>query len=571
MARMWPVVLPAWVLSDERRSVEVRVWRRLAETLDDSWSVYYSRPWWGLNEKGGEVDGETDFIVAGAASGFLFVEVKGGVVNWDPATSKWSSRDRFKVVRQIKDPVQQAVASKHRYLARLRSLPDWPSGYVRFRHGVILPDNDKPEAGKISIAGYAIQLFCFADEFDDRVDQWVRERLEAHDASGPVKEVPPGSTGLGLLNRLVADPVRLHVSLRREVQADIERIDQLLTGQQLHAIAVMESMPRLLIEGGAGTGKTLLAIEMAARLSDAGRKVCLLCYNEPLGEYLRARLSAYPNVYVGTFHKLCGMLAGEAGIDPGPVGPDFFEEELPRGAELALDRMPNRRWDAVIVDEGQDFSGHWWHLVNRLLSENGPRILRAFVDANQALYALPKGLTQTLGAQPLVLGINLRNTKAIARVTEPLYSGPLIKAVGPDGELPAAQLDPFSEGCSKVVALVARLLRDDRVVADDIAVLAPAELGVKRLRSMLDQLRIQSCTAADRRKNFVTLDTIRRFKGLESPIVLMLMDSAAASSRELAYVGVSRAQSRLYLFGELSGTLIADALEKARIAQGQTP
>lgn len=571
MARMWPVSLPAWVLSDERRSAEIKVWRRLAEGLDDSWSVYYSRPWWGLNEKGGEVDGEADFIVASAASGILFIEVKGGVVDWDPAAAKWSSRDRHGVVRQIKDPVQQAVASKHRYLERLRVLPGWPSGYVRFRHGVILPDNDKPEARKLSIAGYAMELFCFADEFDDRLDQWVRGRLAAHDVSGPAKEVPPGSAGLELLNRLVADPVRLRVSLRREVQVDIERFDQLLTGQQLHTIAVMEGMPRLLIEGGAGTGKTVLAIEMAARLHAGGRKVCLLCYNEPLGEYLKTRLSAFPNVYVGTFHKLCGMLAGEAGIAPGPVGADFFEEKLPRCAELALDRMPDRRWDAVIVDEGQDFSGHWWHLVKRLLSESGPRILRAFVDTNQALYTLPKGLAQTLDAQPLPLGINLRNTRAIAQVTEPLYSGPLIKAVGPDGELPTAELDSFSESCSKAVARVARFLRDDRLVADDIALLAPAEQGVKRLRSMLDQMRIQSCTAAERKKNAVTLDTIRRFKGLESPIVVMLVDKAAASSRELAYVGVSRAQSRLYVFGEISGTLLGDALEKVRSVRGRTP
>jgi len=564
MARMWPAELPAWIVQDERRSAEVRAWRRLSERLDDSWSVYYSRPWWGLNEKGGEVEGEADFIVASESSGILFIEVKGGVVAWNPAKSEWTSRDRNGVSHHIRDPVQQAYACKHRYLDRLRTSEGWPAGYVRFRHGVILPDSNAPGRGMLTIAGYELPLFCFADGFDDRLDDWVRERLAAHEANGPSREVPPGEAAIGILNRLVADPVSLRVPLRRNVRNDIERFDQLLTSQQMLALTLMGSMPRLLIEGGAGTGKTVLALEMAARLADEGCAVALLCYNEPLAEYLKARIGDRPSLNAASFHGMCGSLVREAGLDPGPVGPSFFDETLPRTAAAALERLPARRWDAVIVDEGQDFPSHWWPLIDLMLRQDSRRILQVFVDANQAFYSVPRGLLELLGAKPVHLRINLRNTKAIAAATEPLYSGPLIIAAGPDGEHPAEHAGPFPDACAEAAGFAVRLIRDERLVCDEIAILVPGEQPAKRVRAVLDQLRIRHCTATDRRADFVTVDTIRRFKGLEAPVVLLAVDRIAADNRELAYVSVSRAQSRLYVFGETADTQLGRALATAR-------
>jgi superfamily I DNA/RNA helicase len=199
-------------------------------------------------------------------------------------------------------------------------------------------------------------------------------------------------------------------------------------------------------------------------------------------------------------------------------------------------------------------------MIASLLSEDGPKILRAFVDANQALYAVPKGLTELLDAQPIQLRHNLRNTKAIARVTEPLYSGPLIIPVGPDGERPAERTGTVPESCAAAAELAVHFIRGERLAADDIAILAPVEQHARCVRSILDQLRIAHCTAAARKNDCVTIDTIRRFKGLEAAVVILLVDGASAQSRELAYVGVSRAQSRLYVLGETRGTLLGRAL-----------
>ena len=58
MAKMWPKEVPLWVVANERRSAEIKVFRKLQEELNDEWEVFYSRPWWGIGHNGEEVDGE---------------------------------------------------------------------------------------------------------------------------------------------------------------------------------------------------------------------------------------------------------------------------------------------------------------------------------------------------------------------------------------------------------------------------------------------------------------------------------------------------------------------------------
>lgn len=56
------------------------------------------------------------------------------------------------------------------------------------------------------------------------------------------------------------------------------------------------------------------------------------------------------------------------------------------------------------------------------------------------------------------------------------------------------------------------------------------------------------CDASECHINHVVLDTIRRFKGLESPCVLLVLDAKSAEQNTLLYTGVSRAQSVLEIF-----------------------
>jgi len=528
MAVMWPRKLPEWVVQDPRRAAERAVYERLDLVLGDEWSVYYSRPWWGLNKTGGEIDGEADFIVGHADRGVLFLEVKGGLVGHDPLTSKWTSRDRLGVRHNIKDPMQQAVKSKHELLKKFQAARGWPSQRVRLRHGVILPDSD-PE-GNERVGGYEQELFCFSTGLRDRLRTWVVQRLASHDADARDREVGPGSAGIATIDSTIAAPARLKVPLYRQLEGDVAQQDTLLTGAQLQAVVFIDAFPRVVVEGGAGTGKTIVACELAVRYAESTRSVLLCCLSEALVASLMRRIGEHPNVAVMTVSELRSTVG--------------------RGAP--------KHFDAVIVDEGQDVDWPDWDLVERCLSPGG--LLRVLFDSNQAVYRARADLETRLQAKGVPLHLNLRNTRRIASVTEPLYQGPLIHCSGAEGQLPLLLETEASATPERVLATVSELVKGLSFAQADLAVLVADDQAASDIRSRLVAAKLSATDAIARTPGAVMVDTISRFKGLESLVVIVAADRLTANNLELSYVAVSRARALLVVIGPVAGTRLGTAM-----------
>lgn len=528
MAVMWPRRLPEWVVQDPRRAAECEVYKKLDLVLDDEWSVYYSRPWWGLSKTGGEIDGEADFVVAHPDRGVLFLEVKGGLIKHDPMASKWSSRDRVGVKHTIKDPMQQAVKSKHELLKKFQTAPGWPSQRVRLRHGVILPDS-QPESGEF-IGGYEQELFCFSTDLRDRLRSWVVQRLALHTESGFDGDVGPGRHGIAAIDSTIAAPARLKVPLHRQLEGDVARQDAIMTGAQLQAITFIDAIPRVVVEGGAGTGKTVIACELAVRYAEAGRSVILCCRSEALAASLARRIGGRPNLDVMTVSDLRSTIsAGSHGY-----------------------------YEAAIVDEGQDIEWSDWDLVEACLSPDG--LLRVLFDSNQAVYRARDDLETRLQAKGISLLLNLRNTKRIASVTEPLYRGPLIQCAGPEGSLPLLLETTASVGAGSVVTAVHELVQGQSLAPADVAVLVPDARVAADIKARLLAAKLKTTDALLREPDAIVVETISRFKGLESLAVVVAAHRLSANNLELSYVAVSRARALLVVVGPVAGTLLGKAL-----------
>lgn len=530
MAVMWPRTLPAWVRQDPRRSAECEVYDKLELVLGDGWSVYYSRPWWGISARGGEIDGEADFVVAHADAGVLFIEVKGGLVRHDPTTGRWTSRDRLGITHNIKDPVQQAMTSKHQLLKKFRLSAAWPADRVRLRHGVILPDSEPEDSGLV--AGYEQDLFCFSTSLRDRLFTWVKGRLTSHADREHDIERGPGKGGIASIDETIAAPARLKVPLHRELESDVAMQDALLTGAQLQAILFIDAHPRVVVEGGAGTGKTLVAAELAVRYAQNGRSTLLCCLSEALALSLKGRIGGQDNLKVLTL------------------------AEMRRSAPRSL----LASYSAVIVDEGQDVDWAEWDLVEGCVQAGG--VLRVFFDSNQAVYRARDDLETRLQAEGVPLRLNLRNTKRIAAVTEPLYRGPLIECAGAEGGLPLVVETSAAEGGSRVLSIVRELISGQSLAPADVAVLAPDAKAVETIRFELSRIGLKATDALTRTPGAVIVETVARFKGLESLAVVLLVDRTCANNAELAYVGVSRARALLVVVGMLAQTKLGDALTR---------
>jgi len=545
MATMWPRRIPPDVLSNPRRWTEIEVFGKLERELDESWWVFYSRPWHGLTATGGEKDGECDFVVAHARQGVLFVEVKGGAVAWNPETDQWTSRDRDGITHKIKDPVKQARTCKHELRKKLKKIRGLEHRFFVMRHGVVLPDCVNP--GHDLGPDRPQRIFCFADGYARHLADWVRSRFQ-QDAEGTEEAL--GVDGLHGLRDLLARPVQLEMSLGAVVRAE-ERALDFLTQQQFHLLAAISELPRVLVTGGAGTGKTVLAGHLAETLAKSGKRTLLVCYNRPLAERLAAQAHGVEGLTVLSFHQLCRSVIGQAGNAPPAETADrqaYFDETLPSAAESCCAASGVAKYDAVIVDEGQDFRELWWLVIDALLKPDG--LLRVFADNNQRVYGDVGRLRRDLQLAPISLTWNLRNTRAIHEAAYRYYQGAAVRCEGPAGEAP--QLvevhDPARIG-AEVTRLVQSLMRQHDIAPHDVAVLVPNDAW-REVLTRGDRLAgFAVSDAAGRREGTVIVDTVRRFKGLEALVTVVVVDAELAANEELAYVALSRARSREFLVG----------------------
>ena len=545
---MWPKTLPPDVIRNTLRSTECQVFKQLEATLDDSFVVFYSRPWLGLSSDGEEIDGECDFVVAHAELGFLAIEVKGGAIARDPSTDRWTSRDRWNVRHNIKNPVQQAMRSKYALLNKLSSSPHWKSRHIRCRHAVIFPHSAAPD-GDLG-ADMPLNLFCFAEQFKSDLGAWILARFgEIPQDNERTKKFGPD--GLLALERILALPFRLRSPLATFLSLDDSDLES-LTQQQFHIVRAIAGINRVAVSGGAGTGKTVLATEEARRCQENGLRTLFLCYNRGLAYVVRRSMNDLPLISVKTFHGLCAELVRHAGIEipQGVSRKSLFEETWPELLMQAFERLPSERYDAVIVDEGQDFLPLWWVAVESALDPNGPNILRIFYDNNQRLYANSTTFPDDVGSIPIRLTLNLRNTRRIHELVYQHYAGHEIQSIGPEGiEVQWLTAESLEDMWKLINERVTRLVSIEHIPVDDIAVLASSD---KKLDEISDHLRLDGLLKArcdEDTDGHIVVDSIRRFKGLERAVTVIAATRDIVKDKELPYVALSRARTCLIIVG----------------------
>ena len=204
--------------------------------------------------------------------------------------------------------------------------------------------------------------------------------------------------------------------LFRQVEEQEERLFR-LTEEQMRLLDFLALHRRAGVEGVAGSGKTLLARAQAQRFADAGKTTLLVCYNKALAEWLR---SSQPEGYqdkivIRHFHGLCTEWCREASVPfqvPSRDQDRFWRYDAPELLFQAIERLP-RRFDAVVVDEGQDFYPEWWIPLQEINAEGDEGPFYVFYDPKQNLFVEDR-LTIPILHPPFVLATNCRNTRQIA-------------------------------------------------------------------------------------------------------------------------------------------------------------
>ena len=348
------------------------------------------------------------------------------------------------------------------------------------------------------------------------------------------------------------------------------------------------------IRGAAGSGKSLVLAARAAALAREGKSVLIVTFNITLVNYLLDYVArAEPErkirekIEAWNFHSWCRLLADKVGCrtEYGALWRDnnhraVLETLLAESAIGWCNHLnEDERYDAILVDEGQDFQRDWWIALRSALTPSGEMLLVA--DRAQNIYGVENWLDADLR------GTGLSSTwfelSASYRMPEALID---IAADFAGRYLPASEAiipTPVNRGfawtqdrlswiqCEKADALEACMIGISEILFNNNNTISPADLtiitddtsvglmiegalkkqlGIHCIHTLVSESDDEAQRNAESRRKKLAffkgdrrakLTTIQSFKGWESSVLVLYVSKAESLEQlSLVYTGMTR-------------------------------
>jgi len=353
------------------------------------------------------------------------------------------------------------------------------------------------------------------------------------------------------------------------------------------------------LQGVAGSGKTWVLAQRAANLAAAGKRVLVLTFNVTLSQSICQLVNQstltfpWTNIEFHHFHGLCKNFLIENSIEWPLVGNrrpnQLWDEMTPELVVNLLQTGHNakaRQYDAILIDEGQDFLPAYYAMLRHFLTEHDELLL--VTDPRQNVYLCDDSWLATsvskLSEQACELATSYRLPPAIAheanRFAEQFLPAALITPLvivathAPNQPAYLAWHNVSTAEQTHALALqaVERLLQDDGIAPADIVILTPnqpAGWAMVRYLAQHDLVATHVLNEGDsqtgrkrerfRKRTFAAHDprlkvsTIHSFKGWELNHVILLTaedNPADDLAREpqnayLFYIAMTRARQTL--------------------------
>lgn len=508
------------------------VWQALRDQLPDDAILWTNM---ALSSRKG--DCEADLVVLWPGIGIATIEVKGGQVT-RAKDGAWVQVHRDGRESSI-DPVTQARRTRYAlrdFIRQHSSLSD-----LRMTHLVAFPFTAVDD----SFAAPDCPRWMILDATD--LTALAAHKVEAALSGGEGPAAADHAHIDEIISCLTARPGPASHLLG--ALAEREHAVEKLTAQQSVILRQLRGNHRILVRGGAGTGKSFLAVDQTRRLSRSGQRVAFVCYSRGLASFAQRRFASLPKsdrpAYVGTFHNL-GVQWGAKPVEG--IGAEYWESDLPvQMLALAAHLTQSDKFDAIVIDEAQDFADSWWPALLAGLRDPGAGGLTIFLDDGQRIFgregATPADLVN------VSLDENLRNTKQIAQTFGSLAPEQM-RYLGGNGQpvrfIPCTTKNAISTADDVVVTLM-----DAGWPPDAIALLTTGS------RHPVQVDRVQSEGTSGYWASFwddsdAFYGSVLGFKGLERPAIVLAVNGFRDSSRarEMLYVGMSRARDLLVVCGD---------------------
>lgn len=508
------------------------------EELDDLPDDYYVFHSFEIVSIKGNVitESEIDFVIFHPKKGIICLEAKAGQVEFINGFWQYGSGKRMK----HDGPYIQAKRNKWRLSDYMNDHGlEYENSHCKKLHAVWFPDvparkfegQHLPGEGDINITltsdsfGHIKECIDKLFEFDgqDRATTCLSEKATKR-----------------ILERVLAPTFKL-ISLQEVQKEHTKNVFKRMLKEQVALINYLEEQNNAIINGLAGTGKTVMAVKKAELHSNNNEEVLFLCYNVFLKEHLKEAYN-YPHVHYYTIDGLACKLCETKKADY-----SLLKEKL---EEMYCDG--NFPYQHVIIDEGQDFGkieAEEEELIellkaNTIDNENRNGTFYLFYDKNQMIQSrkIPKYIEDA--DCKLTLYRNCRNTENIALTSLRLLGSekkPKLLDGAVLGDIPEIG---FAIGVEDTVALLNSEI--DKYL--DAGFTSITVLTCKTEESSI----IADCCSASKynyKRGYIKFTTCRKFKGLESDVIILVdMDKKTFDydqGEQLMYVGTSRARYKL--------------------------
>lgn len=500
------------------------------QKLSDDYIIFHSVEW--MKKSKYVQFGEADYIIFNKKRGIICLEVKHGGIRGD--NGRIFQENRQTKEQFVIDPMGQADRSKYYFLKKLRSV------YNRYKieypiHSVVwLTGIDYQDLQGELPHNYSLNKNTFLNDdikdinstFNKIFDFFNMDEIKVSQLiSNKVRDV--------LLPEFQALP-----SLQNIIDLNDYTFNR-MTKEQNYLLDYLDEQKTAAIQGGAGTGKTLLALEKARRLSE-NENVVFLCFNSLLISTLQKRYSEeLPNV---TFTNLYSLTAKAYGRS---VTKDDIIHFL-----KGFDNYPSVwKYNSIIIDEGQDFSNEQINLLKDISILNEGH-LYIFYDKHQLVQQ--RNELEWLNEMEcrLVLSYNCRNTYNIAKTS--MYSigvSDIKMRLNVEGEMPLYHNSVNKKELIRWLESRIKSYLSQGVSWDQIVILTTQTIEKSILNGVSNIGRYE--ISSSHNQDSILFTTARKFKGLEADIIFIVdLNSSHFENDEdkrVFYVAASRAKTVLEL------------------------
>lgn len=499
-------------------------------------------------------ESETDFVILNRTKGVICLEAKAGQVRYENGCWLYGSG----IPMHNGGPFNQASANKYKLM---RYISDSNMAFVlekcKFFHAVWFPSvsNDRlrsmtlPSEGDKTLV-LTKEALSDPEEFIDRVyalelPSRVQTNLSEFECKRLVREIfcP-----------------QFNVFPSASFEADLKKIVfHRLLDEQAGILDFLDEQLTAAVNGAAGTGKTMIAVEKARRHAAFGEKVLFLCFNTQLKDYLE---NNYAREFVSYY-----TIAGFACKICNTARPDYKELKSKLENYYISGSFPYKH---VIIDEGQDFGSEAIEetdiiqLIHDIIVDTDQGgTFYVFYDRLQLIQAreMPKFISD-LDCR-LTLYRNCRNTENIA-----------VTSLRPITERKPRVFDGAVKGapaklhfCDSVQSEHERI----DVIIDELAADGYRDIVILTCKTEATSV-LSNSVKGGRYRNKYLFTTCRKFKGLEADVVVLVDVDKTTFEQDnvlLFYVGTSRARIKLEITAVLSDDDCKDILLSALNYQGK--